>query len=79
MDRVSETAVCNKKNPFIAWLIIGTFQSALSEKVVWHHKHTIQQKSEQGKRRRKDLRAIQKKWTDKNEEQAGKMYDAGSF
>ena len=63
-----------------AGLNIGTFQSALSEKVVRRHKRTIQQKSsEKGKRRRKDLRAIKKKWTDKNEEQEGKMYEDGGF
>ena len=69
-----------EKAMIIAGLNIGTFQSALSEKVVRRHKRTIQQKSsEKGKRRRKDLRAIKKKWTDKNEEQEGKMYEAGSF
>lgn len=31
------------------------------------------------KRRRKDLRSIKKKWTDKNKEQENKFYETGGF
>ena len=59
-----------------AGLNIGKFQSELSEKVDRRHKRTI---SDKGERRRKELRAIVRHWTDENEEQEGKMYTAGVF
>ena len=63
-----------------AGLKVGACQSAMSEKVTRRHKRIIKLKSSnKAKQRRKELRSIKKHWTDKNDEQEGKTYEAGAF
>ena len=53
-----------------ACLKVGACQSAMSEKVTRRHKRIIKLKSSnKAKQRRKELRSIEKHWTDKTEEQ----------